>query len=188
MSLQLMIDLETLSTAPNAAILTIGACVFEMNKPDAEITETFEARISIESNERVGRDISGSTVAWWLQQSKAAQEALFKEPIVSLRNAITSLNLWIGQLPHIPTHIWAKDPDFDVVILRSAYEDVGQKWPLKYWANRSVRTIEELAYPEGDLPNFRTGVHHSALDDAVTQAISVRHCYNRIVHGITAAS
>ena len=44
--MHLMIDLETLATSPNAAILTIGACRFDPHATDIE--STYYERIILE--------------------------------------------------------------------------------------------------------------------------------------------
>ena len=55
-------------------------------------------------------------------------------------------------------------------------------WPFKFWESRSVRTITEAAYPNGDQPAIGVGVAHKALDDAIRQALMVQHC-NAVIAG-----
>lgn len=78
----------------------------------------------------------------------------------------------------MPQRVWAKDPDFDVVILRNAFAQIGEMFPFKFWETRSVRTITELAYPDGDPPPIGVGVAHNAKDDAIRQALMVQHCHH----------
>lgn len=181
MSAAAMIDLETMAVTPDAAILAIGACVFNLHE-EGKIYSQFSMNISIESNEEKGRRIQGSTVAWWLKQSDAARMALFDNP-TNLPNALKSLRMWMQETKPAVTTIWANDPDFDIVILKSAFDACGELWPYGFWMNRSVRTIQELAYPDPeDLKVVKTqlragGVHHRAVDDAIMQARLVQHCY-----------
>ena len=58
-SMHLMIDLETLATSPNAAILTIGACKFDPKAQD--IHSQYYERIVLESQESYGRIINEKT-------------------------------------------------------------------------------------------------------------------------------
>ena len=183
-----MVDIETMGTGHDAAIVSIGACAFDINDPDSDITETFSARITLQSNARAGRKFEAGTIEWWLKQSQEAQAGLFKEPISSLRSAVTEFRMWVDNLQPKAHRIWAKDPDFDVVLLRHAFDQVGQMWPFSYWMSRSVRTIIETAYPDGDPPNMRVGTHHDASDDAITQALLVRHCWARLQLGQRALS
>lgn len=180
----IMVDIETMSTATNAAIVSIGACGFDhevINTPE-EITDRFYTSVSLTSNEEAGRHISASTVEWWLRQSKEAQTALSMEPIRSLRAALIEFRIWAQSLKPAAHFIWANDPDFDVVILRSAFDAVNQGWPFAYYNNRSCRTLKHLAWPNDDAPNFRaSGVHHKADDDAVAQAVMVQHGWARLM-------
>ena len=180
-----MIDIETMSTEPNAAILTIGATLFDPRAEDTEDTLRDQSAlfgpVTFESNEKEGRHFSPSTMAWWLKQERAAQDALFEGNLVNLRIALTEFSKWVRDASPTPTRIWAKDPDFDVVIMKNAMESCGLRWPFKFWESRSVRTTMELAYPpgglRGDFPQIGVGVAHNALDDALRQALAIQHCY-----------
>ena len=70
--MHLMIDLETLATTPEAAVLTIGACKFDPR--GNTIADTFYERIDVDSQDR---DINPSTIEWWSKQDKAIQEDAF---------------------------------------------------------------------------------------------------------------
>ena len=185
MSSHLMVDIETMATTSDAAILSIGACAFDIRSHD-EPSDTFDITISLESNEAEGRRFSAGTIGWWLRQSDAARQALFEKP-TNLRNALKQFRMWCDSVKPKVTHVWANDPDFDVVILKDAFEQTRELWPFGFWCNRSVRTIGELAYPDKDdrkhmMQAFRSeGVHHRAVDDAIAQAKFVQHCYALLV-------
>lgn len=172
-----MVDLETMGTDPSAAILSIGACFFDVY--GEEPLETYHQAISLESNERAHRAMSASTVLWWLSQPKDAQRAFLEASRTNLKLALGGFRRWVDGLPVPPLTLWAKDPDFDVVILRSACETVGETLPFRYHQNRSVRTAIDLAYPDSEPPSFLDGTAHSALDDALAQARLVQHCARR---------
>lgn len=183
MSSHIMVDIETMDTAVSAAIVSIGACAFDMHNPDEQIDRTFSATISLKSNQDLGRTISAGTVEWWLKQSPEAQASLFREPIMQLKHALTEFRIWVDGIQPRASRVWAKDPDFDCVRLGDAFAQLNMPWPFKYWESRSVRTIIEVAYPNGDEPNITHGVAHDAADDAVRQALMVRHCWWKLVHG-----
>lgn len=73
----LMIDIETLSTQPNAVICAIGAVFFEPStgKTGPSFYQTIDPRTS----QNRGAHISADTVMWWLKQDK--------EPISELVSA-----------------------------------------------------------------------------------------------------
>ena len=60
--MHLMLDFETLSLKDNAVLLALGACTFDPVTGD--IKDTFYA--PIDPRTQPGRDISASTVLWWL--------------------------------------------------------------------------------------------------------------------------
>jgi hypothetical protein len=183
-----MVDLETMSTAPNAAIVAIGAVQFDPFGSDtedsirADPSRLFYTVISFESNEAEERHFSVSTIKWWLGQSKEAQTALLN-PNTHLRGALTEFRMWVDALRPSVDRVWAKSPEFDCVILKNAYDAVGQVWPFQYWNSRDVRTVVELAYPEGDEPRIGGGIAHNALDDTIRQALAVQDAY-RTIHKI----
>lgn len=182
MGLHLMVDIETLSTHPNAAVLSIGACVFELERPNV-IPSTFLVNASIKSNQDAGLHISADTLQWWMTQKPEALRAMFEGDVTNIRQALVRLRLWAQEQRPTITHVWANDPDFDCVILSSAARATGEIWPWPFWMNRSVRTIGDLAFPDNDerkqvMAAFRAeGTHHRADDDAVAQAKFVQHCY-----------
>jgi len=181
-----MVDIETLSTLPNAAIITIGAVLFDPRGEDTEETLREHAMlfgpISFESNEAEGRHISASTMAWWLKQSPEAQAGLFEGDVVPLRAALERFRQWVNNASPAPTRFWAKDPTFDGVILEDAFRSMGLMWPFKFWETRSVRTCMELAYPpgglRGDFPQIGVGVAHNAVDDSIRQCLSIQHAHH----------
>lgn len=181
MQKHLMIDIETMSRRPEAAILSIGAILFDphhFQEPEELCKNpTFNQTISIESNEREGRHIDGGTVAWWLRQSKEAQDALFVDP-TNLQQGLQRFVVWANNLD--PKFVWANSPSFDLVILKNACEQLNVRWPWQYWAERDVRTAKDLAFPNGDCPQITHGIAHGALDDAIKQAEIIQICYAKL--------
>lgn len=176
-----MIDLETMDTKPSAAIVSLGACAFDHRT--GELASTFYRAISLGSNTEVGRTISTDTLLWWMQQSDSARAALVTDTLPLLK-VLTEFQLWAN--PYRDGLLWANDPDFDAVILSSAMETVGLRYPFMYFNHRSVRTVKQLAHPLGDFPPFEVdGTAHNALDDAIKQACEVVYATQRISTGLT---
>lgn len=185
MSSHLMIDIETMGVTPDAPICSIGACIFDLHEV-GKITSEFETTISLESNELSGRHVQSGTLIWWLKQSKEAQAALLSGAQAQLRQALKQFRMWAQDVKPSVQRVWANDPDFDVVILRHAFDACGEMWPWHFSINRSVRTISELAFPhkedldalKGELRKDIT--HHRAVDDAVMQAKLVQWAYKTL--------
>jgi DNA polymerase III epsilon subunit-like protein len=64
-----MVDLETLDTQISAAIVSIGAVVFDPRGEDYQ--ETFSLTIDEKSNRWHGRTVSDATLEWWAQPVSA---------------------------------------------------------------------------------------------------------------------
>jgi DNA polymerase III epsilon subunit-like protein len=152
-----MLDLETLSTKVDAAIVSIGACTFDGNS----IIDKFYANIDPVSCDTYGRHISASTVVWWMNQRNKTDTFNGKD---SLPYVLQKFRDWIpnGAL------VWGNGSDFDNAILSNSYEELEIGTPWKYHNNRCYRTIRSIA-PEETI--VRIGSHHNALDDALSQAM-----------------
>lgn len=164
----IMLDLETLGTAADAVILSIGAVKFDLNS-DAMDNEGFYASVSIDSNLEFKRRIQEDTLIWWLKQSPDAQN-VFHEAKQSLPSALEELSDWIGNMDY---NVWSNGADFDLPMLSHAYTQVGMEVPWKFWNSNCFRTYKKLPGAKGAvLPGG--GVKHNALDDAVSQARSLQ--------------
>lgn len=152
-----MLDLETWSTQPNAAIRSIGACVFDADG----VGDRFYRNIF----NSCGLHVDENTVAWWHAQSQEAKDAL----MIDQRDLLETLIEFTAFLPepHNQVLIWGNGSDFDNVILANAFNHLGLKLPWKYYNNRCYRTVKNL-FPI--VSTERKGTKHNALDDAVFQA------------------
>lgn len=148
----IMVDLESLSTAPNATILTIAAQPFDPFGRGHHETNYYW-RLDLESQE--GRHINDSTIDWWSTQPEAAAEAFNPENRVPLKRALDELRplLWNA------TAIWSQG-SFDFVIIENAYASFGESAPWQFWKVRDSRTVISL-YP--DCPKPITA-HHALVD------------------------
>jgi hypothetical protein len=67
--------------------------------------------------------------------------------------------------------VWANGPQFDLVILQSAFDRYGIKRPWVCWQERCVRTALEMAgYEKGSISWIERGPRHRALNDARHEA------------------
>ena len=172
----MMVDIETCAIDPRAAIVAIGAVVFDPR--GEELGKQWATTISIASNTIINRLVDPLTMQWWEQQDQEAQDATFKGPQLDIRHALTEFTGWINRLRPTCTRIWAKDPDFDVATLQNACKQLNIVWPFKFWEARSCRTAMEMAYPMGDFPQMlMDGPKHDALADARVQALEIQHSF-----------
>jgi DNA polymerase III epsilon subunit-like protein len=154
-----MVDLETLGTEPGAAILSVGAVVFDRDG----VGETFHASVDLESCQEYGLDIDAATLMWWLQQSAAAREVLHGGD--DLDDVLAAFVRWYRA--RNADELWANSPIFDVSILDRACARAGVTAPWSFWELRDYRTLSAVDIaPDLD----QEGTDHDALADARHQA------------------
>lgn len=165
-----MIDLETLSTRPDAAILSIGAVMFD----EHGIGEDFYCPVRRYGQEELGFHVDPKTIEWWSKQTPEARAAAFDDPnAMTIKEAIGSLCLWLVS-HHKMTRVnaWSHGSGFDLPILEHACRVLGMRNPISYMACRDTRTIYEIAGV--DINVMRDpATHHNSLVDARVQAQGV---------------
>jgi len=157
---RIMVDLETMGQGPNAAIIAIGAVMY-----DSEIRYDFYRVVDLQSSVSAGGAIDPSTVMWLLKQSEAARSAFLRNG-VPIARALQDFNEWSNTFGEF--ELWGNGANFDNVILRSAMERCYLSPPWKFWNDRCFRTLKAL-YPQVKMQ--KTLVAHNALDDAKMQAL-----------------
>ena len=124
----IMIDLESMGTGSNAAIIAIGAVRFCM--VDGIVSEFYET-VDLASSISFGLDMDPDTVLWWMQQDDAARRE-FKRSGSPLYAALNNLVEFIPE----ECNIWGNGATFDNVILSNAYYKCGIPRP---WSFRNDR-------------------------------------------------
>lgn len=165
----IMIDLETWSTSPNAVITSIGAVKFDIKGDNSggNILDTFYCRIDPQTCIDIGLTMSVDTILWWLKQSNEARVE-FTKPALSIQIALDLFSKWTDDNPK-NVDVWGNGADFDNVILANAYRTCNKSLPWQYFNNKCYRTIKSL-YQHVPVTPVLTGVKHNALDDATSQA------------------
>ena len=168
-----MIDLETLSTNPNATILTVGGVKFDPYTV-AEPSQGMYFRVDVDSQTEMGRDVMQETVNWWSKQPKEiSDEAFSDDNRASLDDMIKKINKFSVGVDVF----WCQGPLFDYAILQDIYKQLGYPVPWQYWQIRDSRTLFSLVPKD---PNEkRTGLHN-ALEDCYFQAKKVQRVYKQL--------
>lgn len=182
----LMLDLETMSTQPNAAIIAIAAVPFEPST--GEIGEgLFYEIVDLRDQALYDCHISGDTVLWWLSQSDNARHKITQAKTESLPDVLAKLNRFVALECCEQVQVWGNGCCFDNVILRTAFENCEIKpfWHFRH--DRDVRTMVELGRqagidPKNDFPF--AGVAHDALDDALHQINYVSAIHQHLIKAI----
>ena len=165
----IVVDLETLSTQPNALVLSIGAVALTSSGTPVEGGNFY---VVLKQDEQGAvRHISQSTVAWWEQQSTEAQQAAYKPTVCTsfVEDALDGFSDWVESITD-PKQVlvWGNGCSFDNVILASLYDDWHRERPWSFWNDRDMRTVTGLIPALKALP-FE-GIKHHALYDAKHEA------------------
>jgi hypothetical protein len=182
MNTDIMIDLETLATSTDAAILTIGAVKFdpfgsEIKEP---AMDSFYCKVDLDSCDELGLVTNDDTIAWWANQSKEAQEAAFDpEGRIHIRDAFQQLYKFCWGAKRV----WSNGVGFDIIICEHVFKKLNKAVPWKFWETRDVRTAFDL----GINPQRPPVTAHHALEDAWNQAVGIQNVYNTLRTSTTSA-
>jgi hypothetical protein len=171
----IMVDLETVATDPQAAILTVAAIRFNTNQDYTKVTDPytldhFYCRVDLE---QPGRTVSDDTMDWWSRQSPEIQEEAFGEadrfPLADVMAAFTE---WA----RAGDRYWANGNAFDFPIMESAIKEHDLSNPWQFWQVRDARTIYNMV-PDHYAPKAEA---HHALYDCLNQIIRLNDCFNKM--------
>lgn len=179
MPTHLMVDLETLGTAPTAIPIQIGAVLFDDN---FKITGQFYIEPDIADAARSGLTTETDTIAWWMNRGSITQEE--PHPLkcsLSLFKSMLEVSAHYGKGKKARDPIrsfWSWGSDFDIPILRNAFRAADLEFPWPYWLTRDARTIHALAFP--DYRPARGEVQHNALEDAKDQVAKLEAAFKTL--------
>jgi len=169
MTTHAMIDLETLGTTPDCAVLTIGGVKFDPNlihKPTQEFYYRFEVNEQLDK----GRTTLESTLEWWGKQDEEVREEALgdgnRTPVIEVLQA---LNKWCVGIDAV----WCQGPAFDICILENLYRQYDHHIPWAFWKIKDSRTLFGIM-PKDPRKEFDFAAHN-ALEDCKVQAICVQH-------------
>ena len=180
--MELMIDIETLDTAPTAKIVEIGWAVVPetLPPPNGALPACGTISISPVGQDLLGLTESKETLDWW-QEDERRRQALrnlmengdtLHDGLVKLRQLLEAQN---------PTKIWCNGASFDFAVLKNAYSVLQLPVPWEFRTERDLRTRAEDVDPgyrrQARDTIFRSYnlIPHFAGDDAFAQALLLAH-------------
>lgn len=170
-----MIDLETLATSPNSAVLTIGAVRFDPFGDDAKDPrcKKLYIKVDLDSCEELNLEVNDDTIAWWAGQSQEAQdEAFSSEGRIHIKEAMDQLYKFCWGAKRV----WSHGASFDTVICENIFRKLHKAVPWKFWEVRCTRTLFDL----GMDPKRPPVLKHHALEDAWNQAVGVQNMFRTL--------
>lgn len=180
--LDIIIDIETLGTKPNSPIIEIGACAID-NRTGA-ITANFSRRVPtglIFDIDHGSFDFADAdtraTLLWWTGdpvRRETLRKIMSRSACIHEHAALYEFCDWMIQRnveADGNLRVWANGPQFDLVILQSAFDRYGIQRPWICWQERCVRTaLEQAGYEKGSVGWIELGPRHRALNDARHEA------------------
>lgn len=166
MAIDIMLDLETLATTPNAVILSFAATKFNaFNLDEQQDYNTYlNLKLNVDEQIELGRDVDQDTIAWWSRQPEEIRTYAFDDSDrTNLADFILKLNKFVVNADRI----WAQGPVFDIVILENLYRQIGMPCPWPYYVIRDSRTLIKAL---GNDINHERKNAHDALEDCKYQA------------------
>ena len=172
--MDVMLDLETLSTRPESVILTLGAVKFDPWGDDVDTEHGLYFRVDVDEQLALDRHVLDSTIEWWGKQPEdVREEALGEGGRINLDDMSTQLNRFLVGVENI----WCQGPAFDIVILENLYRQLSKPTPWQFWQIRDSRT---LFGTHGDPREKGRKAAHNALMDCYYQALGVQDIYRKV--------
>lgn len=168
----IMLDLETLSTDPNACVLQVGAVHFDIDTGKLLDSclynlDVVQQIILVES----GAIIDEATLKWWRGQSNSAKTSLVLPRPINVLDFIKKFNAFLTKgvgTEYKDYALWGNGSNFDNVIIRSLYKRFNQEFPVPFWADSDLRTALMLA--DKDMSDIKfEGERHISTNDCIYQ-------------------
>lgn len=168
----IMLDLECLDSNTSAAIISIGAVYFDIQKQKLGPELYIElSKNAIQEQLNLGRTWSLATNIWWMQQCDVAREVWGNKNEKSENKCCLNQIKEFWQLfPEYGRNIkvWGNGSTYDNICLQNYIRTFKERIPWNYKGDLCYRTIKSLFGNRAKLE--RIGTHHNGLDDAKTQA------------------
>lgn len=165
-------DLETLSTEPEAVVLSISMLAGRWDEigESTDVKETFEQlvskgvtfRVSVETQKECNRKIDTGTLRWWKNHKDALSHVLKEGDMIEPYDLYGKMQKFLvdNSYSSKETIVWIRAPHFDHVILqhffRQFMESDASHFPYNQFKIRDVRTAIDCWTKQntGYLPNM----------------------------------
>ncbi len=154
-SIDVTVDLETLATSPNSAILQIAAVAWNRSStvnPLIEEPLPFSVAIDLRSCIYDGFDIDVETAHWWSNLPAAVKDVVLgQSEIYPLKDSLVELLAWFDEIKNYTGAqdiiLWAQGTDFDIPIFRNAMKKYNLDFPVKHTNLRDSRSLIREVFP-----------------------------------------
>ena len=176
--MHVMLDLETLSLRPDAALLQVALVKFEP-VPNGKVYVDEALNVFVDLAHQYKRHIDSDTLIWWLGQSEMARRTIIEGHANShpLLTVLQQIELWLDMSPF--DKLWSRGADFDIAVLKHAFLTADMDHPWHYRQARCQRThrdyhpldLDQEMAAHDRAAKLMAGnlVKHDALSDCVVQ-------------------
>ena len=188
--LDIMVDLETLGTDPDAVVIQLSGVVYD--RKTGKTMEEFDEFISPKSALDAKLTISASAMKWWFQQDQRVFKKIILGAVSKGKDITEVLNHFNNFLEDVKTkyktnsiHLWGNGTMSDNVWIDNCYRNTNVKNPFKYFEHKDVRTLVQLGEDilgrdcRDDI-KFE-GLEHDALADCYHQIKFCVKIYKEII-------
>lgn len=140
-------DFETVSTAPDAAPMQLGAIVWNRNTElETPFTDdAFSVGIDLRTCAVEGFSFDQDTIDWWSRQNITAKQCVTEDECYAVDTAFQQFCEWINQMKQKyeadTVCLWCQGQDFDFPILKTIARKFGLKMPVHQHYFRDCRTF-----------------------------------------------
>jgi len=180
-----MLDLETLSTAGDAAIVQIGLSPFWIDQV-GPCGPGLQLDVDPQSCIDEGFRVDWGAIHFWLTQTQEARDAMPKPGTgLSIREALLATTAYIqglkAQTDNGRLYVWSNGATFDIPIMSHAYRKLRLPEPWGYQDPRDTRTLAMLGL---NAIKPKPIIAHRALDDAESQVHWVQNMWREARGGM----
>lgn len=165
----LMIDIETMGTGNNPAMIQIAGVFFD--RKTGQTFDEFERCIDLDDCTDHGFETTESTKQWWLEQNPEVLKDILSrgDPVKKVMEKYSSFAC------HEDVFVWSH-ATFDFVIVQHYLTRFKLKY-MPYRNARDIRTLVDLSGIDLDKYDWSKGKTHNALDDCKFQ---IQYCVDAI--------
>lgn len=160
----IMIDIETVSTKMNSAVIQVAMLRFDW---EGNISDEITLELALDEQIHKGLDINSGTLSWWLDTNPDHLKHLLNNG----QNVDSILNI-IKKYITFEDYLWCH-ATFDIPVLNNLFSTYNCKIPWAFKKVRDIRTLVDLANLDLTQYNWDQEKTHDALDDCRFQ---VKYC------------
>lgn len=173
--LDAMIDVETLGITERALIVEAGLLIFDRTNGKIQSEHLFKINLLSYEEYDDKFNMCISTVLFWLNQTKAAQEKVFKDNGRSckVKDVFFDINILLKDINTMWCH-----PSFDYKMFEHHLRVFKIQSNMPFYKVRDLRTAVDLANYDYKNHPFK-GTKHTSLDDCKYQLSYLMECFKR---------